>query len=92
MRTIHKFEIHINTEIQTLELPEGSQFLYAEYLMSKRSIFVWYEVSADMTAAKREYKYRVFSTGDGIPDHAEYLSTAVDQYLPEVYHIYQILD
>jgi len=92
MRTIHKFEIHINTEIQTLELPKGSRFLHIEYLMSKRSIFVWYEVSADMTAIKETYKYRVFATGDGIPDHADYLCTAVDQYQPEAYHVYQILD
>lgn len=92
MRTIHKFQLEINAEAQILELPDNSRMLHAEYVMSKRAICVWYEVTADMTAPQYPHKFRVFATGDGIPDHAEFVGTAIDQYLPESYHIYELKD
>ena len=92
MRTIHKFQLEINAEVQTLELPENSRRLHVEYVMPRRAINLWFEVPADMTAARYPHKFRIFATGDGIPNHAEFVGTAVDQYLPESYHIYELKD
>lgn len=92
MRTIHKFEIQVNKEIQSLDIPEHQQYLHVEYLMPRRKIFLWVEVPADMTVAKVTRKFKVFSTGDGIPDNGAYIGTCVDQYLPESYHVYELRD
>lgn len=92
MRTIHKFEVAINKEVQTIDMPDELRFLHAEYLLHKRSISLWVEVPADMTVRKQPHRFRVFSTGDGIPDSAVHIGTCVDQYLPESYHLYELLD
>lgn len=92
MRTIHKFEVHINQETQTIELPEDHRFLAAEYIIPKRSLFVWIDVPADLTIEKVPFKFRVFCTGDGIPANYKYLATCIDQYLPEAYHLYHVAD
>ena len=92
MRTIHKFQLDINTDTQTLALPDDSRVLHVEYVMARRAINLWFEVLADMTAPRHPHKYRIFATVDGIPDHAEFVGTAVDQYLPESYHIYELND
>lgn len=92
MRTIHKFEVQINQETQTLDLPAEHTFLAVEYIIPKRSLCVWMEVPADLTVDKHPYKFRVFCTGDGIPDKYQYLGTCVDQYLPESYHLYRVVE
>ncbi|MAR91415.1 MAG: hypothetical protein SV765_08760 [Pseudomonadota bacterium] len=91
MRTIHKFEVAISKEIQTIDLPENANIIHVEYLMPKRTIYMWVEVPADMTAPKSPRQFRVFLTGDGIPDNAHYLGSTIDQYLPEAYHVYELL-
>ena len=92
MRTIHKFTIQISKDIQTLDIPEDQQYLHVEYLMPRRHICLWAEVPADMTTRKVARKFKVFSTGDGIPDNGLYIGTCVDQYLPESYHVYELRD
>lgn len=90
MRTIHKFEVAISKETQTIELPENSNIIHVEYLMPRRAIFMWAEVPADLNAPKTPRQFRVFYTGDGIPNNASYLGTTIDQYLPEAYHVYEL--
>lgn len=92
MRTIHKFEVNIDQEAQTIELPTEHTFLSAEYIIPKRSLFVWVEVPADLTIDKEPHKLKVFRTGDGIPDNYQYLGTCIDHYLPEAYHLYKVVE
>lgn len=92
MRTIHKFEVQVNNETQEFKIPSGGRFLSVEYIIPKRILFIWFEVPADMTADKELRKFRVFKTGDGIPLHFQYLGTSIDQYLPESYHLYELLE
>lgn len=91
MRTIHKFEVAITKEAQVIELPENANIIHVEYLISKRAIYMWVEVPADMMAPKQAREFRVFLTGDGIPSNASYLGTTIDQHLSEVYHVYEML-
>lgn len=90
MRTIHKFEVAISKESQTIPLPEPSKIVFFEYLVQRKALFLWVEVPADMAPKKAEREFRVFLTGDGIPDSATYVATAVDQHQPEVYHLYEM--
>lgn len=92
MRTIHKFEVAICKEVQAIDLPKGANIFHVEYLMPRRSIFMWAEVPAELTAPKTTRHFRVFLTGDGIPDQAVHLGTTIDQYLPEAYHVYELQD
>lgn len=92
MRTIHKFAVAISKETQVIDMPEASNIVHVEYLMPKRTIYMWSEVPADMTVTKQPRNFRVFFTGDGIPDNAAYIGTTVDQYLPEAYHVYELLN
>ncbi|PIE41141.1 MAG: hypothetical protein CSA49_04730 [Gammaproteobacteria bacterium] len=92
MRTIHKFEVHITQEAQTIDLPKDHRFLAAEYIIPKRLLGVWMEVPADLTMEKVPHQFRVFCTGDGIPANYKYLATCIDQYLPEAYHLYQVVE
>lgn len=50
------------------------------------------EVPADITSKRIPRRFRVFSTGDGIPDSGVYVGTCIDQYLPEAYHVYELRD
>ncbi len=92
MRTIHKFEIALNKEIQSIDMLEPPTYLHVEYMLHKRSIFLWAEVPADLTVRKQIRRFRIFSTGDGIPDSARYIGTCVDLHLPESYHVYELLE
>ena len=47
---------------------------------------------ADLTVPKEARTFHVFLTGDGIPDNAKYLGSTIDQYLPEAYHVYEMLN
>ena len=91
MRTIHKFEVVISKEAHVIDLPENANIIHVEYLVSKRAIYMWVEVPADMMAPKQPREFRVFLTGDGIPSDASYLGTTIDQHLSEVYHVYEML-
>ena len=90
MRTIHKYEVAISRETQAIDLPESANVIHVEYLMPRRAIFMWAEVPADLTVKKEQRHFRVFFTGDGIPNNAQHLGSTVDQYLPEVYHVYEL--
>ena len=90
MRTIHKFEVPVAKETQIIDMPEDSEIIHVEYLMPRRAVFMWAEVPADMTAPRVKRSFRVFLTGDGIPESARYLGSTIDQYLPEAYHVYEL--
>ncbi len=92
MRTIHKFKLEISKDIQVLDIPANQQYLHVEYLIPRRCVFLWMEVPADMTVPKVKRSFKIFSTGDGIPDGGVYIGTCVDQYLPEAYHVYELRD
>jgi len=90
MRAIHKFEVPISKETHTIEMSESARIFHVEYLMPRRAIYMWAEVPAELTSSKVPRYFRVFFTGDGIPDQARHLGTAIDQYLPQAYHVYEL--
>lgn len=91
MKTVHKHEMNLDNENTVLELPIGAKLLDVDYLVTTRSVYVWVEVKADFTAEKEERQFKVFKSGDGIPASYQYVGTAIDQYTPEAYHVYEVL-
>ncbi len=90
MKIVHKHEININQEVTSIELPEKSNIVSVEYLNTSKTLFMWVEVPADLNAPKKTRNFRVFKTGDGIPEADQYIATGIDQHEPEAYHVYEI--
>lgn len=89
MKIIHKYEIKIDGNPTEINVPKDSIYRTVEYIALKRCLYIWLEVPADLNAPKDIRTFRVFKTGDGIPQADIYIGTAVDQHQPEVYHLYQ---
>ena len=41
---------------------------------------------------KEVRRFKVFTTGSGIPDNAVYLGTTLDALKPEAFHVYELID
>lgn len=91
MKTIHKFEVPIGEAAAVLCLCSSATVRMVEYITCAKSIFMWVEVPADdaLQSDGCERLFRVFTTGMGIPAGAEFIGSAVDQYYPEAYHLYE---
>ena len=94
MKTIHKHRLEISTEVQELRLPEEGEVLRVDYVQQERLIYMWVEVDADtvIDTPKEIRRFKVFTTGSGIPENAVYLGTTLDPLKPEAYHVYELID
>ena len=94
MKTIHKFEVPIGEKVLALRLCDSAKVRMVEYITDTKSIHMWVELPADEALQNEgaERLFRVFTTGTGIPAGAVFVGSAVDQYHPEAYHIYEITD
>lgn len=82
MRTVHKFQLYVTETVQTLKIPVGS---IIRHVGRQDFICLWVEVDSD--AAQVERSFRVFGTGQQIPDGFVYVGTAHDD--PFVWHVYE---
>lgn len=93
MKTIHKYAIDKLEGEFTLQLPIDAVVRHTEYLFAQRKIVLWVEVDADVFIKPEnlvERVFHVYKTGQGIPSTAIYVSSCLDQYIPETYHIYEL--
>ena len=88
MRTVHKFRLEVGANGNRIKLREGFRVLHSEYLVTEKAVFVWIEVPLDITLPEALVELRVFRTGEAIPVRYAHLSTAVDAFGPEAFHIY----
>jgi len=94
MKTIHKHRLTVESEVQKLKFSPEGIVREVEYIQQERKIHVWVEVPADSVIESNvvERNFRVFRTGDGVPDHAAYMGTALDVLAPEAYHVYELTE
>ena len=94
MKTIHKHRLEIGTEVQEIRLPEEGNVLRVDYIQQERLIYMWVEVDADtvIDTPKEVRRFKVFTTGNGIPDNAVYIGTTLDALKPEAFHVYELVD
>lgn len=90
MKIMHKYALSIDSPSCEIELPMEAVVKHIEYLNVDKTLYVWVEVPADLKSEKQLRRFKVFKTGDGIPATALYIGTAIDHYLPEAYHVYQL--
>ena len=58
-------------------------------MLAQKAVFLWIEVPLDVSAPNTAVELRVFRTGSPIPKLFDYVTTAIDSFGPEAYHIYQ---
>lgn len=94
MKTMHKHRLVADNEIHKIKLSPEGIVREVEYIQQERAIYMWVEVPAGSVIESNlvERSFRVFLTGDGIPDHATYLGTALDVLAPEAYHVYELTE
>lgn len=90
MKTIHKFRLEPGKEPTTLALREGYRVVRCEYLVPNKAVYLWVEQPLKASAQSLERQFRVAYSGEPVPDHYEYLDTALDPFGPEAYHVYEV--
>ncbi|MHA7880482.1 MAG: DUF7352 domain-containing protein [Saccharospirillum sp.] len=90
MKTIHKHRLDIDAKVNTLALREGYRVVRCEYLVPEKAVFLWVEVSLDITRPMREQQFRVIRSGEPVPDDFDYLDTALDPFDPKAFHVFEI--
>lgn len=93
MRTIHKYQVELLEGPFTLALPDDATVCHAEYIISQRKISLWVEVDAEVfihSDKRVDRNFHTYLTGQGIADSAKYVTTCIDQYTQEAYHVYEL--
>jgi hypothetical protein len=94
MRTIHKHRLDLISEVQELRLPDEAVVRSVDYTLQDRAVMVWVEVDADTIIDEKtgHRRFKVFHTGDGIPDNAAFVGSTLNHLKPEAYHVYELND
>jgi hypothetical protein len=82
-KTIWKFPLEI-TDVQTIDVPEGSKFLAVQ--VQRDVPCLW--VLVDPTAPKERFEIHTVGTGNPAPDGLEYLGTYQVVALNLVFHVF----
>lgn len=90
MKTIHKHRLDINSKLNTLTLRDGYRVVRCEYLVPEKAVFLWVEVSLDITLPTRERQFRVVRSGEPVPDNFSDLDTALDPFDPRAFHVFEV--
>ncbi|MDY6828614.1 MAG: hypothetical protein SV583_04500 [Pseudomonadota bacterium] len=92
MKTMHKHEIPITDQPIEIDLQVGAVVHRVEFLVPDKKVYMWVEVDANLNAPKKTRIFHVYRSGDGVPKHYHYVGTAIDQYIPEAYHVYEKIE
>jgi len=90
-KTVHKFKLaYFRSTRQEFELSNMAKVVHVECQhpgANEHYVTFWAEIPEDPWPAKRTFA--VFPTGGEIPDSAEYVGTAIDDF-GLVMHLYEI--
>ena len=88
MKIIYKYKIDLGSQFE-IELPESSEIL--RFGIQNDTLYTWVLVDPNLPPQKR--KFRVFGTGQGIPENElpnmNYLSTIDIDYF--AWHIFEVI-
>lgn len=86
MRVIWKYSIAVADGPQSIPIPAGSRIVHTAPQGALGVLSIWALVE-DLKAAPSPRTFRVFGTGQTIPDGHVYVGTAVDH--PFVWHVFE---
>ncbi|MEY1661408.1 DUF7352 domain-containing protein [Isoalcanivorax beigongshangi] len=94
MKTIMKHRLSTKNDVQRIKLPEEGIVREVAFSYQERDLCLWVEVPAgsvlDNSAVERSFK--VFRTGDGIPDNARYIGSALEVMRPDAFHVFELFE
>ena len=92
MKTIHKFRLDSDKQLNILTLREGYRVVRCEYIVPSKAVFLWVEQPLNVDVPTVERKFQVAFSGDALPAHFRYVDTALDPFGPEAYHVFEVME
>lgn len=90
MKAIHKYPLDVESKSNRIVLKAGYRVVRTEYVVTEKSVYLWVEEPLAVSVPSLRAEFAVVRTGAPMPDHFEYLDSAVDTFGPEAYHVYQV--
>lgn len=97
-RMIYKFNVPVNDEVTIINMPPGGQFVHCDltpgYIPGRPSTIkgdIWLEFYEENQHLEVERAFRVYGTGQPIPDKAMHVGTfKADMFVWHVYEVYEL--
>ena len=89
MKVIHKFQLASDGSSTTLSLKQGYRIVHSEYILVEKMICIWVEQSLSVEVPEQQVIFKVYKSGQPLPEHLKHVASAVDNFAPEAYHIFQ---
>ncbi len=89
MKVIHKFRLANDGTETKLNLKTGFKIIHSEYVQVDKAICIWVEQTLSVEVPDNEAIFRVVRSGEPVQDRLTHVSSAVDNFAPEAYHIFQ---
>ncbi|RMF17371.1 MAG: hypothetical protein D6758_06515 [Gammaproteobacteria bacterium] len=90
MKTVHKFKLNSDGELNRIALREGYRVIKSDFIVSEKAVFIWVEQPLNVTAGEVTGYFRVVRSGQPIPPAYRHVDTALDEFTPEAYHVYEV--
>lgn len=90
MKAIHKYRIGNERNLQVLNLKKGFKVVHSEYVITEKAVFLWIEEPLSVDIKTEEVCFKLALSGDPIADDDTYLTSAIDIFGPEAFHIFQV--
>lgn len=89
MKVIHKFRLANEDAETVLNLKRGFKIIHSEYIVVEKAICIWVEQTLSVDVPCMQVIFKVVKSGDPLPDRLVHVASAVDNFAPEAYHIFQ---
>ena len=64
--------------------------LKTDFIVAEKAVFIWVEHPLSVTVPEVSVYFRVVHSGDPIPMEYVHAGTALDEFTPEAYHVYEV--
>ncbi|WP_372985611.1 hypothetical protein [Marinobacter sp.] len=90
MKTIDKYLLCFGQEPTALKLMPDFQVVFCEYLVGAKGVYLWVEQSPVASGKATTRRFIVARPGKSVPDHYEYVDSAVDPFGSTAHHVFQL--
>lgn len=90
MKTIDKYLIHYGQEPTAIKVMPDFRAVFCEYLVGAKGVYLWVEQSAYTSRKAITRQFMVALPGRTVPEHYEYIDSAVDPFGSKAHHVFQL--
>lgn len=92
MKTIRQISLDLNKKHHRIVLAEGFKCVRSEFDLARRQIELWVEVPLRAGVPEVEYLVRIVESGQPVPMHFRYISTAFLPFESRAWHLYEVTE